>query len=434
MFALSSIGSIQDIFIYLAPIEEFMKVLVEAYGCTLNRGEAQEFQEGLLARGHELVEGEQEAEAFVIFTCGVIETTERHMLKRIGYMAGYPEKKLMVCGCLGAINPDAIKKVAPNAVVFHAAEQALALDGFEFLESPTVSSKQVSAVGILPISTGCIGSCTYCITRKARGMLVSRSPGEIASRLEGLVGTGRAEIQLCAQDTAIYGQDIGTDLKALVQRLETVPGNYMMRIGMMNPANVKEQLHSILEAYDSPRVFKFLHLPAQSGSDSVLQGMGRNHTAADFAETVGAFRSRFPELALSTDIIVGFPGETDDDFEASIELVKVIRPDIINITRFSARPGTAAAEMTDKVPGGTAKERSRQLTGLRFAITGENYNKYMGQTVSALATERRKPGSTFLRTVDYRPVVVDRDIDLGKWHTLEITGASKTHLVAVLND
>jgi tRNA A37 methylthiotransferase MiaB len=133
-------------------------------------------------------------------------------------------------------------------------------------------------------------------------------------------------------------------------------------------------------------------------------------------------------MALSTDIILGFPGETESDFRMSMALMEEVRPDIINVTRFSARPGTAAHDMGPKVPGWKAKDWSRELTELRFRLTAANYSEMIGQTHRALATERRKPGTTFLRTMGYRPVVARCDIPLAEWHDIAITGKEKTHL------
>ena len=160
-----------------------MKVHVEAYGCTLNRGEAGEFIGGLLEMGHSLSSGAEDADAYAIFTCGVIETTERHMLKRVREFARSPEKTLLVCGCLGSICPDKILKIAPHAILIGPAQHTAALS---HLHGRTRASSPMpdSAVGMLPVATGCLGSCTYCITRHARGGLCSRNPQELKARLE----------------------------------------------------------------------------------------------------------------------------------------------------------------------------------------------------------------------------------------------------------
>ena len=411
-----------------------MKVLLESYGCTMNRGEAEEFAQGLLSKGHSVVSDEKEADAFAIFTCGVIETTERHMLKRIGQMSKQSGKPIWVCGCLGVINPSAIEEIAPEALIFGPCEHERTLDGIPPGEGePEDRRESQSKLGMLPISSGCSGNCTYCITRKARGPLTSRRPEQIQDRLKSLISRGCAEIQVCAQDTAIYGEDMGSSLGELLGNLQAAEGDFMIRVGMMNPAGAMRHLDDILEAYEYPKVFKFLHLPLQSGSDNILKAMDRRYAVEDFLHVLSAFRSRFPNLSLSTDIIVGYPGETGEDFAASVEIVKRIEPDIVNITRFSPRPGTPAADMKNQVPGWAAKDRSRIMTDLRFDITKRNYSEMVGQQVKALAVERRVSGTTFLRTVNYKPVVVEDEIALGKWYELEIIGAERTHLIGAWN-
>lgn len=416
---------------YPAALATAMKVLVEAYGCTLNRGEAEEFSDGLLAMGYSIAESQAEADAFALFTCGVIEITERHMLKRISELASQPGKKLIVCGCLPNISPKKIRSIAPSAHIVGTGDHMAALEYF----TPGVDVSQVqraSSVGILPIATGCMGHCTYCVTKEARGSLQSRKPDRIAERMRQLLRAGAAEIQLCAQDTAVYGNDIGTDLGHLIELLGAETGKSMIRIGMMNPASVRTDIETVLKAYAHPGVFKFLHLPVQSGSDPVLGRMGRRHTVSDFEAIVERFRSEIPDLSLSTDIILGFPGETDDDFNLSLELMERVKPDIINITRFSSRPGTEAHDMKPKVPSRIAKDRSRILTEQRFRLTEGNYARFEGRILKALATERRMPGSTFFRTPEYKPIVVSGEHELGKWHSVMVNGREKTHLCGSL--
>jgi MiaB-like tRNA modifying enzyme len=352
------------------------------------------------------------------------------MLRRLRELAAR-EEPLLVGGCLPAICPDRILKAAPHAVLAGPSGHMSAVGFVEGGAGKATAARQMS-VGILPIATGCLGGCTYCITRNARGTLRSRRPDELAERLGEIVSRGAVEVQLCAQDAAAYGRDSGIGLGELVTALGSVRGEYMLRIGMMNPSTVLDSLDEVLEAYAHPKVFKFLHLPVQSGSDSILERMGRHHRAADFLAIVNAFRKEFPGLALSTDIIIGFPGETEDDFRESMELMREAKPDITNVTRFSARPGTPAHAMRPKVPGWKAKARSRELTELRFRITSENYSRMKGGTIKAMATERRKPGTTFLRTSDYRPAVVQSELAIGRWYDIRVTGAARTHITGRL--
>jgi threonylcarbamoyladenosine tRNA methylthiotransferase CDKAL1 len=420
------------IHIYLAAMAIPMKILVEAYGCTLNHGEAEEFIDGLLDMGHELVEEPDVADAFVLFTCDVIETTENHMLKRIGEFAISPEKMLMVCGCLPNISPGKILRIAPHALLIGTAEHMKSLGQFNTPNQKAFLNERASSIGILPIASGCLSACAYCITKNARGSLQSRYPEVLAERLKIILARRPAEIQLCAQDTAIYGQDIGVDLADLIERLEAIDGDFMMRIGMMNPASILKNMERILQAYHGPKVFKFLHLPVQSGSDAVLEGMNRRYRVEQFEKIVRIFRSEFPEMCLSTDIIVGFPGETDDDFQKTIELIERTKPDMVNITRFSSRPGTQGHTMKSRVPSRIAKDRSAILTDLKFSLTDASYGTFEDRTFKALATERRAEGTTFLRTSGYKPIVVPNMLELGKWYEVRVVGSEKAHLTGVL--
>ncbi len=448
-----------------------MKILFESYGCTLNKGEAEEIKEALIADGQTIVEPNEDFNRVVLFTCCVIETTQLKMMKRINELAD-ANKEIAVCGCLGAVFESQILKVAPNAMIFppqlsQAAIKASlcgdprsptaqfvqparppALPSQQLVQQPQQQTQPAyqqpvqqqpqqtqldgDAIGILPIATGCLGHCTYCITRRARGPLRSRPISAILDRAGKLVGAGCAELRLTAQDTGIFGIDTGTDLPELLNSLTALKGDFMVRVGMMTPNSALQNLDALVSAFKSPKIFKFLHLPVQSGDDRTLKAMGREYTTAEFRTVVEAFRNAEPDISLSTDIIVGFPGETDTQFELSLSMIKKIKPDIVNVTRFSSRPGTEAEMLADQVPGWAAKERSRILTDLRFEVTGQNYSKFIGRELDVLATENRKPGTTFFRTREYKPVVVNGDHQLGKWHRVRITGHEKTHLAGEL--
>lgn len=417
-----------------------MKVLVEAYGCSLNRGEAAELVSLLADAGFKLTTVARNVDAAVIFTCDVIETTERKMFRRIVELTKISEK-LIICGCLGDMAPQKIKKLAPDAEVLSAAEHLRVVDLLKmgggkkrkiFTGMSRIAITGRCAVAILPIATGCKGSCTYCVTRFARGTLKSRTPFQILTKAKRLVARGAAEVQVCCQDTAIYGEDIGADLNALISSLNSLAGDFMLRVGMMNPKNAMKNLDSVLKAYEHEKVFKFLHLPVQTGSDKILALMRRGHTVQDFKVLVRKFRKNYRNGSVSTDIIIGFPNETENDFKNSLDLIREIKPDIVNVTRFSARPRTLAYKMPEKVPGWVAKNRSRELTKLRFEISKRNNEAFEGKIVRALATERRRPGTTFLRTIDYRPVVVSKCVAMGKWYKIMITGSTRTHLLGVI--
>jgi tRNA A37 methylthiotransferase MiaB len=197
---------------------------------------------------------------------------------------------------------------------------------------------------------------------------------------------------------------------------------------MMNPRSVLPIMEEIACMYREPKVFKFLHLPVQSASDRILRDMERGYSADDFRRIVEAVRKVVPDVTLSTDLIVGYPGEAEDDHNANLSLIGDVGPDVVNVTRFSARPGTRAAKAAKQVVGWKAKDRSREITKLRFAVSLAKNRAWLNRSVRALATEMGKNHSTILRTDQYKQVVVAEELLLGVYYDVRITGASSNYL------
>jgi len=201
-----------------------------------------------------------------------------------------------------------------------------------------------------------------------------------------------------------------------------------VRVGMLNPFVLDRILPDLVEAFRHPRMFKFLHLPLQSGSDRILREMRRHHTADDVLRQVHAFRAAFPDLVLATDVIAGFPGERAEDHRATVALLEALQPEMVNVTRFSARPGTPAAERDDQVLLREVKARSRELTALRLRLCRERLARWVGREVSVLVTEPGKNGTMLARTPEYAPVVLPPGTPLGARLQVRITAASDVYL------
>jgi MiaB-like tRNA modifying enzyme len=284
---------------------------------------------------------------------------------------------------------------------------------------------------IISISTGCMGHCTYCITRLARGELKSYPEDKIMNEVETAINSGRYEIRLTAQDTGCYGYDADSTLGKLISKVSTIDSShdFRIRVGMMNPDSIKGILDELIESYKHSRVFKFLHIPVQSGDDGLLQEMARRYTVKDFMDIVNKFRGEIPKLTISTDIIVGYPTEDEERFHKSVILIKDLQPNIVNITRFSARPGTAASKIEKRLPGRMVKARSRELTNLRFEISKKLNESEIGNKYSVLITERVKPGSVLGRNDNYTPIVIKENLSLGEWVDVKITDATDSYLI-----
>jgi threonylcarbamoyladenosine tRNA methylthiotransferase CDKAL1 len=405
-----------------------MKAYVEAYGCTLNFGESREIEDFLSSKGWDLVSEPDDSDLVILATCVVIETTERAMLKRVKALSG--SRRLIITGCMATACREKAEQLAPHALFFAPGDiESLSrmIDGTTMLQ-PT-RERERESYGIVPIATGCRGTCSYCITRLARGELRSRLPARILDAVRKEASRGSKEIQLTAQDTAAYGCDIGTDLPALVDEICRVPLDFRLRIGMMNPKSALQAKERIAEMYLQKKVFKFLHLPVQSASDRLLEHMERGYNVDDFRSIVERVRGRVPRLTLSTDLIVGYPGETDSDHRRNLSFVSELRPDIVNVTRFSARPGTKAASSGGRVVGWRAKDRSREITDLRFKVAEDRNRIWVGEVVTALSTEKGKGKSTILRNDEYKQIVVPEMLPLGRYFEVTIKDATPTYLV-----
>ena len=245
--------------------------------------------------------------------------------------------------------------------------------------------------------------------------------------VQRLTISGIAEVQIAAQDTTAYGSDLGTNLAELLLRLTNVPGNFMVRVGMMNPDTVIPIQKELVRAFRSPKIYRFLHIPVQSGSNKILKSMGRRYSAEDFLEIVGTFRSSYPDITIITDAIVGFPGETERDFRETLSLIESLQPDKVNITRFSPRPGTLAAELYD-MPDRIKKDRSRELTSLWQEIAAQRNERYVGEVFDALVTERGRNGTMKARAKNYMGIVVHGTPALGSFIRVKVTASNPNFL------
>ncbi|EEB74070.1 tRNA (N(6)-L-threonylcarbamoyladenosine(37)-C(2))-methylthiotransferase [Thermococcus sp. AM4] len=419
-----------------------VRVHVESYGCSRNKADGEIMEALLLKAGHELVETPENADYVVVNTCAVKDPTEFKMAKRIRELLD-SGKKVIATGCLVHVNPDAIdprvsgilgvKSIDRIAEAIEIAERGgklVSVEGWrernpDKLELPRLWKPGVAFV--VPISEGCLNACTYCATRFARGVLKSYKPELVVKWVKEALARGYREIILSSEDTGCYGFDIGTNLAELLDEITAIEGEFRVRVGMMNPNHVLKFLDELIEAYQDEKVYRFLHLPVQSGDNEILRRMGRNYTVEEFKEIVRAFRKKIPELNLNTDIIVGFPGETEEAFRNTVELVKRIKPDKINVSRYSARPGTIAARWK-QLPGWLVKERSRELHRLRLQIAYEINKAYVGRTVEVLVHGPGKKGGVEGRAFNYKDIILDSG-EAGSLVRAKVERATATYLI-----
>jgi len=375
------------------------KVYIESYGCTYNHADTRRLEAILEGLGCQLT-GPDEADAVIINTCTVIGATERKILRRL---AAFADRDLYVTGCMPLVQEELIRSVCTPQIIHP--------DEIHRLSSG-VGTRSPGAVGVVQVASGCVGRCSYCVTRLARGRLKSAPPDEIINAVRNLAASGAYEIQLTGQDVAAWGLDRGESLPDLLRAISEVPGRFALRLGMMHPASVLRILDPLVDAYGSEKVFRFLHLPVQSGSDTVLERMQRGYRAADVLTIVDTFRERYPDMMISSDFITGFPGETEAEFQETLEHLQRAAFVKVNITRYSRRPGTPAAALKD-LPERVRKVRSRALLREADRIYDQYNETWIGRETPIVATEKNAPGSTVCRNPCYLNVVIKEELPFG---------------------
>ena len=419
-----------------------MKVYMETFGCTFNQADSQIMAGLLEERGGEIVESPEEADVIILNTCYVKQPTEQKIINHIQKIQlKFPEKKLIIAGCMVDIDPDKLEKLAPNAGWIGARRIKSAPEVVEAtlngdckrvtghgidVKTHLPRKRSNSLIHILQICEGCLGKCSYCCTRFARGTLQSYPTSLLKQEAEQAVAEGCVEIQLTAQDTAAYGKDTGENLANLINQITSIEGDFRVRIGMMHPKNIKDDLESVINSFKNEKVYKFLHLPLQSGNDQVLTSMKRNHSVLEYLNIVNRFKSEIPEISLATDIIVGYPTEDEDAFQDTLDVIREISPDFLHISKYHHRPGTMSSKM-DEIDHVTMKKRSRSLNDLKTNISLYKNRKLLGTIQNILITDKGSKGGYIGRTNSYKTVIVD-EAQLGSFIKVKITQSLSTYL------
>jgi len=385
------------------------------------------------------VDSAEEADVIVVNTCVVRKDTEEKMIKRLSEIERLysSTKKIVVAGCMVSSLPATVRRVAPSAslvtpqAVDRIVDAVLSRERVEYIGGirsvdriPLPRGRGVIAP--VPISEGCLSECSFCITKISRGRVRSYPPRVIVNVVKELVSRGYKEIELASQDSAVYGFDIGRGflLPDLILKVAEIEGDFMVRVGMMNPQWLWKILDDLIEAIKHPKVYKFLHIPVQSGDNRVLRIMRRGYTVEEFEEMISEIRMKIPEITIATDIIVGHPGEDEEAFKNTLALMERASFDRVHLAQYSIRPLTEAAAMP-QIPEHIKKRRSIEAQKLQEKIGLEIHREYIGKRVRVLTTEKGlREGTTIARTTSYRQVVIRKEIPLGIWIDAEIEDAT----------
>jgi threonylcarbamoyladenosine tRNA methylthiotransferase CDKAL1 len=398
------------------------KVWVEAYGCSASMADSEMISGLLKSAGYEIAAKQSEGALNLIVTCSVKDATEHKMVGRVKSLTE-SGKPLVVAGCLPKADRAKVELLSPSASLLgpHSIERSADVVGSAFagnrlvaLEDSTSDKVNIPRVRVNPvvsiveIASGCMSECTFCQTKLAKGRLRSYRMGDIMRQIQSdVVKGGCREVWLTSTDNGCYGRDIGSDLVELLKACCSIEGNFKIRLGMMNPMYLPEMLNRLVEVFhENDKLFKFLHIPVESGSDRVLRKMKRGHTARTFLDAVQFFRKKIPKMTISTDVIVGFPTETEGDFQATLDLIEKAEPDIVNSSRYGARPGTESAKWKgERVSSQVAKERSGRLHMLARKIAKKRnslWQDWHGEIIVDEIICKVAQG----RNYAYKPVVV----------------------------
>uniref|UniRef100_A0AAG5D076 tRNA-t(6)A37 methylthiotransferase n=1 Tax=Anopheles atroparvus TaxID=41427 RepID=A0AAG5D076_ANOAO len=426
-------------------IPETQHIYMKTWGCAHNTSDT-EYMAGQLAQyGYNLTKDKNAADLWVLNSCTVKNPSEDTFRNEIeaAHRAG---KHVVVAGCVPQAAPrsDYLKGMSVVGVqqidrVAEVVEETLKGHSVRLLQAKKVDGRKVAGpelslpkvrknplIEVIPINSGCLNACTYCKTKFARADLVSYPVQEIVDRAVQVFQEGVCEIWLTSEDTGTYGRDIGSSLPELLwQLLEVIPEGCMMRLGMTNPPYILEHLEEMAKVLSHPRVYSFLHIPVQSGSDTILGEMKREYCKKDFERVVDFLREKVPGITIATDIICGFPGETEADFEDTVALCKRYEFPSLFINQFFPRPGTPAAKM-ERVPANVVKTRTKRLTELFHSY--EPYQKYpVNSKQTVLVTEISHDQKHYVgHNKFYEQILLPMHSNLlGKQVEVAVTGCTK---------
>jgi len=406
---------------------------IETYGCTSNKADSHIIS-NVLRESNYRETSLDEARFIIINTCGVKQQTENKIKTRLKYLYNLLRKNLnkyiIIAGCLPFIDTsyvEVIRKIIPNfsAIVdldsIHEfpkiLEQILQGDTNLIIKSQQTIDKSEYLIdftpgkitGILPISEGCLGVCTYCCVKNARGRLNCFKPDRIVDNAKYQLKQGIKQIYLTSQDCSIYKYN-NIKLVDIIREIVNLDFNFFLRVGMLNPRFLVENLDQLITIFNFKKVYQFLHIPIQSGSNNILEKMNRPYKISEIINQIEILRREFPFLTISTDIICGFPGETEEDFTKTIELIEWLKPEILNISKFTPRPGTKAKEMK-QIAGKIIKERSNRISKVfrhSLASLNKEWENWKGEVL--VLHEGEKKNQVFGRNFAYKNIYLSNYI------------------------
>jgi len=429
---------------------------VETYGCQQNEADSEKLRGYLVQSGYAVVSEAEGADVVVMNTCAIREHAEQRVFGNLGALTHtkrrHPRQKIFLCGCMAGETKasERIKKSYPHVdgvfsthhlwqfpeilwnVLSRKKRQFYVEDEPGSIAEGIPQVRDSRRKAWISIMYGCNNFCTYCIVPYVRGRERSRKPEDILAECRSVIANGAKEITLLGQNVNSYGKDLGCgmDFADLLESIAQIPGEFKIRFMTSHPRDASEKLFDTMAKYD--KIAKQLHLPFQSGSSRVLKAMNRHYDRETYLKKVNYAKSVMPDLVLTSDVIVGFPGETEEEFEETISLIREVHYDSLFTFIFSPRTGTPAASMEDPTPKEEKNRRFDKLCAVQNAISEQIHEGYVGKTMSCLVDGKDKDMLT-ARTEGGRLVRFAGCDDLiGTYQNITITGATTWSLTGTL--
>ena len=400
-------------------------IFIHTFGCTANQNNS-EIMAGLLSQAGFLITNNEElADIIILNTCVVKSKTESKIKRRIQDLKS---KNIIVAGCMPETDIKALKKLNKNLIFLgthhfknivkiigdyqerklddRQQNKYIEINDEEKLNLPKVPQNKL--ISIHQISEGCLGECSYCKTRLAKGKLFSYEKESIIKSIESDLQNGAKEIWLTSQDCASYGLDKNKEKSRLPELLKDILGlkhNFKLRLGMMNPNNVLSILNELIEIYKNKKMYKFLHIPIQSASNTILKHMNRFYKIEDAEKIIISFQKQIPDITIATDIIVGYPTETQEDNKQNLEFIKKFKPSVLNLSKFSSHKQTPSGklkELSNKI----VKQRTAELMKEHRVTAQENKKVFLNKQVEVFIDKKISENLYEARDENYNIVLL----------------------------
>ncbi len=419
-------------------------------GCKVNQYDSDAMRTIFLQQGYKAVKEEEEADVYVINTCSVTsigDRKSRQMVRKI--RRKHPQAVIAVAGCYAQIAPEIFEAMGDIDVIVGAQNRSKIV---EYVEQAQKKEKTINAVkdimsvtefenlyvdaegetktrAFIKVQEGCDNYCTFCIIPFARGKLKSRKQKDAVEEIRRLVLKGYREIVLTGIHLGNYGRDLhdGTSLATLVEELLSIPNLLRIRMGSIESVELSDDLINLIK--DEPRVCRHLHLPIQSGSDAVLRRMNRHYRLPEYKKLISELREKIPGLALTTDLIVGFPGETEENFMETLETLRELRFSAIHVFPYSQRTGTPAAVFPNQVPGDIKKDRVHRVQELEKEISKEYRKIFLQKTVHVLIEEEKNGYFEGLSDEYIRVSITDKNVEKGRLYSVYVENLTEDGLI-----